>query len=1123
METRRTPKGRNGAALVMTLITLTILAVLIISFLSSMSLERRAAGAFADSERAKLVAQGAVSHAVDILRTNIPEPARLKDGPRTAPAINWVSNPGRLTIIEDGKPPRQVALHTGEVLEAPDIKLPTDAESVDLNQPLPGESIPTITGLPENPTTPRPPMRVRWVNVMSNPAQPPSDKNRLTSRYAFWMDDESTKLDFNTAIGKPAPGVDTVFDSQLQNGFLTPIYKAGTKTITYNQAGTPEWALGRPQSINLDVLFEDPKQLLRDALLDHLFLQGFHRYPEAIMDYVTLKGVEGRDWFQRARYDLTFYNRSPEFNAFNRSRFFTTYVPLSLEAGPAYQHPFVYDPTGSYTGNSSQQVLHLNSLLGTFGFTSTVVDEDGASVNGGNVVNRAQVEMLNDYFQRRWPGYNRSFADKYGEAECRQLALNAALMARMATTQINTANLSAFSKQYALRTTSVNYSPASNEMQGKTPERMYWRFPGVGKNGLFLPQTPGPHITEVRLFIKSTEASPPPRNDPSQLKLYAQPRYIRYWYEVEYYMHGLGPIVDLSEFPTRVDYLEIEVKGSKSKRQQFGPNGPGENRYDGDWDYDQRADLINLKRLVAQPTRGGSVRLGPQGAKFGTDSVPNRVVVRSPIITLGQRDSVVPWQEGADFSQWDPFIFDAAVDRSVTVDLRFRPGMSVFDAPARPRQMIPLGETREDTLQAQFVVNLLESNRDQAISWQISDPRLSNDLLEWEKGKEGPGTPSAAGSTDGIGTPGIQNRGEPDEDSIEKSKFRYLQRAPVGARIANQEYDRPDEYDPRSRISSPGYWSLLHTGMQSRKPWRTLDFGPEVTSNTPPDWLILDLLGATFPMANDQWRIEQKQPDEFSTASFMNSTAGQVNLNTRTYPRTKFFAAPDRVRPLKGVFANLPGLDADSIAASITNYQQDDRYFDYVGELANAAPGGGPGKGQWASEFLLRNFAGVLTTKSNTFGIWGAAQVVKKITANTKYDIFESGDQVLAEKRFYALVERYVWPGRDGVPGNAHVTGAGKWDRLADLTSTIPSSGAVPDTLSQLPGSPPLFKSGQRLNLDTKGAYPEYDGPEKVGMDPFTESALGKIKYRESSLEEAYNPPQPTIKYRVVYFKYLDQ
>lgn len=1106
----------------MTLITLTILIVLIVGFIASMSLERRAASAYSDTEQAKLIAQGAVSHAIDLLRTNIPEPARLAEGPRTAPAVNWVTNPGRLTIIASDQPVRYIPLHTGEVVETPSADLPPDAESYDLNKPLPGQTTPVITGLPEKPSAPRPPMRVRWNNVLTDPSRPAATDNRLSSRYAFWIDDESTKLNFNTAIGKPEPGRDSAFETQIRNDFLTPLFKRGTKTISYNQSTQPEWALGRPQSVNLDVLFDDPEVLEHDKLLDHLFLQGFNRYPEAILNYVKIKGAEAQDWFQRARYDLTFYSRSPEFNAFNRSRFFTTYVPLSLEAGPAYQHPFVFDPSGVYTGQSNNAVLHLNSLLGTFGFTSTVTDEDGASVNGGNVVNRAQVEMLTDYLRRRWPGYNRSFFEKYGEAECRQLALNAALMARMATTQINNANLSAFTKQYSLRTTSVNYSPLSTEMTGKTPERMYWRFPNIGKNGLFLPQTPGPHITEVRLFVKSTDASPAPKNDPKQLTGYKQPRYIRYWYEVEYYMHGFGPVVDLGEFPTRMDYLEIEARGSQAKRQQFGPSSPGENRYDADWNYDSRADLINLKRLIAQPLRGGTTRLGPLGATFNGQAVPNRLVVRSPIITLGQRETVVPWQEDADFSQWDPFVFDAATDRSVTVDLRFRPGMGVFDAPARPRQMIPLGESRDDTLQGQFVVSLVDTNRDQAISWQISDPRLSADLAEWEKDKEGPGVPSGSGSDNGVGTPGVKNRKEPAEDSGEKSKFRYLLRAPIGSRIANIEYDRPDEYDPRSRVSSPGYWSLLHTGMQSGKPWRTLDFSSQAESSSPPDWLFLDLLAATYPMANDQWRLEQRQPDEFSTASFMNSTAGQINLNTRTYPRTPLFKAPDRTRPIEGVFKNLPGIDSKNVANQILSYQQDQQFFDYVGEVANIASVGGTGNTQWSKEFPLRNLAGVLTTKSNTFGVWGVAQVVKKVPKNLKYEQFEAGDQVLAEKRFYALIERYIWPGRDGIPGNAHFSSGGKWDRLALQSAPISASGSVPDTLFQLPGSPPLFRSGQRLNLDTKGTYAEYDGPERVGMDPFTEAALGKVRYRESTLEDAYNPPQPVVKYRIVYFTYLD-
>lgn len=1109
----------------MTLITLSIIVILLVGFLSTMLTERRAATAFEDTQRVELIAAGAVSHAIDLLRTNIPEPARLSEGPKTAPGENWVTNPGRLTVIREGQSPVYIPLHTGEVTDAPKPG-PRDAESVDLNQPLPGETTPAITGLAAGTGAERPPMRVRWVNLQRDPSREAAADNPLTGRYAFWMDDESARLNINTALGKPAPGKDTSFDAQLAAGFLTPLFTRGSRQITYAQAAPPEWALGRPQSVNLDVLFDSPEQLQHDRLLDHLFLQGYARHPETILDFTTLRGTAAREWFDRARYELTAYSRAPEFNAFGRSRFFTTYVPGSLEAGPSYQQPFLFDPTGAYSGLnpnggnglSPSEVLHLNSLLGTFGFTSAVTDEDGASVNGGNVVNRAQVEMIDAYLHRRWPGYNRSFAEKYGEAETRQLALNAALMARLATTQIGNANLAAFTKQFSFRSTSVNYSPASNELQGRTPERMYWRFPGLGKNGLFLPQMPGPHITEVRLFVRATNAAPAPKNNPALLAGKTQPRYIQYWFETEYYMHPFGPVVDVSEFPMRTDYFEAEPAGYQ--RQQFGPADATDNRFDKDW-----TEPTNLGKLLVQPKRGGTEKLGPLGAKFGGEDVPNRRVYTSQVFTLGQRPNKLPIIDGTDFSNWDPFVFDAA-SGTVTLNLRFRVGMGVFDAPARPRQMIPLGETREDTLKATFAVNLQELNRDQAVSWQINDPRLSHDLAQWEANRQGPGAPGE------VGTPKLPNVTEPAENSPEKSKFRYLLRAPAGSKLAGFELDRPDEYDPRSRVSSPGYWSLLHTGMQSGKAWRTLDFGPEaatpgaLTGNdtSPPDWLFLDLLGATYPMANDQWRIEGRQPDEFSTASFMNSTAGQINLNSRIYPRTAYFRPPERLRPLQAVFQYLPGLNnPKSVAAAIESYQTDEQVFDYVGEVSKILAGATSGTTPWQRESVLRNMAGVLTTKSNTFGVWGVAQVVKKVPKNTGYDRFERGDQIIAEKRFYALVERHVWSGRDGLPGNAHTSTQGRWDRLAAQSSVISTASGVPDTLFGLPGSPPLFRSGQRLNLDTNGAYAEFDGPERVSMNPFTEVALGKVRWRESSLEDAYNPPQALIKYRVVSFKYLDQ
>lgn len=1118
----------RGIALVVTLITLSMLVILLVAFASSMSIEKQAAHSYEESQRAKLVAQGAVSHAIDLLRTNIPEPAQLSESPSTAPAENWAVNPGRLTVLKGSGAPSYIALHTGEVTQAPAKDSPPDAESVDLNAPLPGSTIPVITGTAAGVGRDRPPMRVRWVNLLRDPSSDPGPQNRLVGRYAFWMDDECARINFNTALGKPEPASGSKFGDQLAMGFVTPLFDRGDNTVLASSGNSRSWALGRPQSVNLDSLFLKPTQLLADKLLAHTFLHGFARYPEAILDFVDVPSP--REWFDRHRYALTFYNRSPEFNTFGKSRLFTSFVPLSLEGGPSYQHPFIYDPTGAFSGSpTSSEILHLNSLFGTFGFTRVIVDDDGGTTTGGNAINRIQLEMLLSYLRRTWPGYGgASFLSKYGEAECRQIALNALLMARLATTQVGD-NLTNFSRDWSYRTTSVNYAPDSDEMKGATPERFYWRFNIGGKTKLMLPQTPGPHITEVRLFAKAVPAQPAPKNVATNLTGYGQPVYVQYWYEVEYYMHPLGPVVDLAQFPTRVDYLDLAAKGPRpngailTRTQQFGTTDPTDDRPAKNWNI-----AASLARLAILPSP--NTTLGPAGAVYSGVAVPNRRMVRSPVFTVGQRANVVPRIVENDYSDWDPQPFDASKGAAVTLDLRFRPGMGVLDAPGRPRQMIPLGETSEDTLQAQFTVSIQPSNQELAYSWQINDPRLSWDLSKWTANRQGPDIGAK------VGTPGAENRNargeplEPAETSSEKSKYRYIQRAPDGAKLASYPIDRPDEYTTWGRTASPGYWSLIHTGMQTGKAWRTVDLGPAADQATPPDWLLLDLLAPTYPMAHDQWKIDATLPDEFSTASYMNSTAGQVNLNSRIYPQNEFFNPPARSEPLTAVFKNLRrDAEVDSFVHNIESCQDDNHLFRYIGELSNVPDYAGSGSTQWQRESLLRNMAGCLTTKSNTFGVWGVAQVVKKATQNTQHHLFEKGDSVRAEKRFYALVERYIWPGRDGVPGNAHLDPAGRWDRLARQRANIRLSEGITDTLFQLPGSPPLFRAAgqQRLQLDANseftGTYPAFDGPERVSMNPFAEAALGKVAWTRSSLEEAYNPPQAAIKYRVVYFKYLDE
>ena len=155
LRTPRLPRPPAGVALVMTLITLSILLILLVAFVSSMSLERQAAHSYEDTQRTKLIAQGAVSHAVDLLRTNIPDPAQLSETTATAPGEDWAVNPGRLTVVKGTAAPVYIPLHTGEV-----TSLPAAGHCRAMRTPSISTPLCPATPSPSSPAQPRAPARI---------------------------------------------------------------------------------------------------------------------------------------------------------------------------------------------------------------------------------------------------------------------------------------------------------------------------------------------------------------------------------------------------------------------------------------------------------------------------------------------------------------------------------------------------------------------------------------------------------------------------------------------------------------------------------------------------------------------------------------------------------------------------------------------------------------------------------------------------------------------------------------------------------------------------------------------------------------------------------------------------
>lgn len=1242
-------KENRAIALVTVLLIIAMMAILVMTFFSTMTIEHRSAVSFADTQRAKMVSQGAVAHAIELLRTNIPDPAPIDRSAANAEAKAWVINPGLLTVQTDNSGPVEINLHSGAADQAPDTTGDPDVFSVDLNEPVPGKLVPAIcyvqdeNGIVDTQSDP-PVMRVKWVNILQDPSKEASVDNPVIARHAFWIDDESGKINFNTAMGKPDPGEDRNYDKQRAAGMMPSGFVGGSTDMRQNDDAKWQFrfGLGRPTSVNLDVLFENKDDLDIDSLSTHGFLRGFSRYPEAILSFVNMSEDKRREWFHQNQYDLTFYSRSPEFNIFGRPRFMTTHIPLSLEGGPYYQLPFVYDDGSLGSTQDISGILHLSSLMGTLGFTHTVDRGTDEQTLAANVVNRAQAEMMMRYFDRKFPGYSGSFVDKYGKSECAQIALNILNMARFATTGMNN-RVDLFSRDQALRTTSVLYAPNKTERRPKrrnhnghiweTPERHYWLYDPdaeVGKGFLsreqrkqqedegwattsdnairMIASTPGPHVTEVRLVFRTeipnqnNDLFPDwvfkrPLNNPDNAATIKQPlvnltRYLKVRLEVEYYMHEAGPEADLHYFPILTDYISFDISGDMNLNRWFRLDGSPTNRGAFTFQNELGPPTPNEDDLYAMNTDGSSrhtnwgwwdrnwrwnanrVKRDDAGAPILNDNGKNTHEVNqrsvgsmaiypghqrlSPIKSKNRKTITGGWRYIGRFVdrnfQTGRYLGNFPPNRphvnqlprlfhsmdTLEVKVNYRGGMSCRSDTNRARQMWPLGEglgdAMENVLEGTVTIPMIAPGSEHSISWQISDPRLSGHKNQWL-------VETATGAR--AGTYNQQNSNEPDEDSDEKSKFRYLQRTPVRdkdgniLRLYGLRTSRGTEYSTNSVVSSKGFWTMIPTGIQGKDggdpvPWRTFSLSPGDTS--PPDHLFMDLMGSTYPMQREQWRINSVLPDEFSTLSFMHSTAGTINLNTKPFPDNEYFNAPQRTRPLEAVFTGIRSdSDVRSLVSAINQYQADKRFM-YTGELAEV-PGYEVGETQFDKEDLLRNMIGCLTTQSNTFGVWGVGQVVKKVRQNEKYGEFEDGDVVRGEKRFYALIERYIWPGIDGVPGNAHVDSQGKWDRNAKQTQDIQALatseelGEETNTLFQLPGSPPTKrhfnnntgKYNHGVNLDASGTYPEYDGPQKVEMNKYAQAVFGKVAHKNSKLEDAYNPPQPVIKYKVVYFKYLDE
>lgn len=211
----------SGASLLLTLVVIAGILILFTIMARLVMVERRVSRGYSELQRADMAAQAGAADAENLLLhlfKNWPDSATYWE-----PRIADTSTPGTVFMFRDQSPDKDNGaggtspkIYARPLLSAAASKeyypsstdfkntLPsgvtTDPEkSVDLNESKrfggsdPNGWIGAVPG--KAPVS----VHVPWVEILEDPAQAESDTNRVVARYAWWVDDESFKLNVNTA------------------------------------------------------------------------------------------------------------------------------------------------------------------------------------------------------------------------------------------------------------------------------------------------------------------------------------------------------------------------------------------------------------------------------------------------------------------------------------------------------------------------------------------------------------------------------------------------------------------------------------------------------------------------------------------------------------------------------------------------------------------------------------------------------------------------------------------------------------------------------------------------------------------------------------------------------------
>ncbi len=1041
------PTPRKGVALIITLAVLVIVTILAVGFVAVMRLERASARNNFESLQARSFAEMAADHAIGLIRE------ATENG--SANGKFWSSQPGKITVFNasDGS----VDTSSSRILYTTSTNV--GATTVDLNQISFGGRYPIASGQSVGGSAPQ--MAVQWNNVLETPSAAASATNKVVGRYAFWVDDETAKINVNTANGTDKSTPDS-YGSGTPADVSLEVLREGASAISATLAK----AIASRTRIHYDPAVSEPRQFNSPGEL------------------LQLPGA-ATSLYDDNNFAVTHYNRSPELNFFGEPKIYLATVRTGTSDGIIYNAALGdYDykgvgvPPGEPKGLPLAQVYPASSQLPKFDKTNAPLPQtftfqrglDNQNFKAGDTdydLGYRICQYLKGFDSQgnalAWPVFpgagSNGFAGKYTDRQIDSIALQILSLMKRGT----------FGDQY--RATTLPMVLGKGWLSGK-PVR------GLAR---------GPRLTEIVVEFTAAPFSPKPGIEAAQISIridaewYFPKEYKGYPLADPYENGGAGLFRFGAESTnSHLNYMDVPLEknsGTGTWEIKEAPLG-------GYWmdnllviqdqnDTPAGVDLFGNPKNSPDPDQVKAAAYHPWTLQT-TGSNAGKYMGAGPLSgspaspfkmcwNLVNSTANPLWGLGEYHCQTNQYSTSFYPSKPGVTEFRISGGLTVWatrgTGPDKGYNIEPVpldsirgpfytGESISDIkgelLQAVIPMPkglVVPVPGSVTVHFQVADPWVNSMPGDWIAKVGGseitmtrPSPPATVGAA-------------PTYYKDETGGRNTASQASNGADPLSIWWPQQDATIPKNqRFPSAGYLQYIRTGMMPDKtydskplaeqkgtPFRMLNFAPSTHSSQKtdggvsyPDWAMLDL----FTVPATLQPLGSPAPP-YVNLTFDGATSGRVNPNPPVLPTGSIA----RTRPMEGLLkgqevstekSDNPGttsVDEAAIAAAIHQYISGlNRPLMMPGEICNVPEVAdflykGVDASAQSRNDLVRRVVGNTTTRSNTFTVWAVGQTVKKKPSNTNYNQVEASDFIVGESRMQFLVERYLDKGTgSGVP-----------------------------------------------------------------------------------------------------------